>query len=368
MDFQPSEEQTALAELAGQILSERVTHERLTELERRGPDGWLDAELWRELGSAGLLGAALPETYGGGGLGFTEAAVVCEEVGRVVAHAPVWSSLVCAALPIASFGTDAQRERLLPGAIAGETVLTAALVETGNQDPRQPRTRATRSGDGWTLTGTKICVPLAATATAIVVTASTDDGDGLFLLDPAAPGVAIESGLSTALEPQAAVRLDDASVEILEGGRVDWLIDRALAGLAAQQTGICERALRMSADYTTEREQFGRPVATFQAVGHRLADAYTDTLALRLATAQAVWRIAEGLPAGDAAAVAKWWAAEAGHRVTHAAHHVHGGVGVDVTYPLHRYIRWATQIELTLGGAAAQLRIIGARLAAETTT
>jgi 3-oxocholest-4-en-26-oyl-CoA dehydrogenase beta subunit len=362
MDFTPSEEQTALAALANEILGARATHERLAELERR--DEWLDRELWRELGNAGLLGAALPEAYGGGGLTFAELAVVLEAVGAHAAHTPAWSSIVCGALPIAAFGSNEQQQQRLPDVIAGESVLTGALVEPGNPDPRRPVTTAHADGAHWLLSGTKICVPLAEEAAAIVVTATTPDGPSLFLIDVNAAGVDVETAQSTSLEPQATVTFDNTPAELLGDG-VDWLIDRALAGLAAWQTGVCERALRMSADYTTTREQFGRPVATFQAVGHRLADAYTDTLALRLATAQAVWQISEGLPAADAAAVAKWWAAEAGHRVTHAAHHVHGGVGVDVTYPLHRYIRWATQIEMTLGGAAVQLRAIGERLARE---
>ena len=371
MDFSLSDEQEALRDLARDLLARRATPERLTELESAGTSGgsdWLDRELWRELGSAGLLGACLLEQYGGGGAGFTEVALLCEQVGAHVAHVPVWASVVCAALPIAQFGSPEQVARDLPGVMAGETVLTAALVEPNNDDPRRPTTRARRDGERWVLDGVKTCVPLGTFATRIVVPALTDDGPAVFLLDPAAAGVTIEAQRSTALEPQALVRLDGAVAELLGSqadGVLDWLLDRALTGLAAIQAGICDRALRMSAEYTTEREQFGRPVATFQAVGHRLADAYTDTLAVQLATWQAVWRISEGLPAADAVAVAKWWAAEAGHRVTHAAQHVHGGVGVDVTYPLHRYTRWATQIGLTLGGASRHLRVIGERLAAE---
>jgi len=368
MDFSLSEEQAAVRDLAVDVLDRIVTPERLAELERRPRADWLDTELWQTLGAAGLLGVALPESVGGGGLGFVEAALVCEQVGAHAAHAPVWSSIVCAALPIAAFGTPDQVSRDIPRAIAGEIVLTAAIAEVGNDDPRRPLVTATESGGQWLLDGEKICVPLAELSARIVVTASTSDAPALFLIEPTGAGIGLEEQTATSLQPQAVVRLSSAPAEPLgraADGAVDWLVDRALAGLAAIQTGVCERVLRMSADYTTTREQFGRPVATFQAVGHRLADAYTDTLALRLAMTQAVWRIAEGLPADDAVAVAKWWAAEAGHRVTRAGHHVHGGVGVDVTYPLHRYIRWATQNEFLLGGAARQLRVIGARLAAE---
>jgi alkylation response protein AidB-like acyl-CoA dehydrogenase len=121
----------------------------------------------------------------------------------------------------------------------------------------------------------------------------------------------------------------------------------------------------MSATYTTGREQFGRPVATFQAVGHRLADAFVDVEAMRLTTLQAVWLLDAGLPAATEVAVAKWWTCEGGHRVAHAAQHVHGGVGVDVEYPLSRYFRWSKQMEMTLGAAPAQLLRIGNTLATE---
>jgi alkylation response protein AidB-like acyl-CoA dehydrogenase len=367
MDFSLTEEQEALRDLARDLIARRATPERLTELEAPDSD-WLDRDLWRELGQAGLLGAGFPEQYGGGGAGFTELVLLCEQVGARAAHVPVWASLVCAALPITQFGTPEQIARDVTPVLAGEAVITAALIEPNNDDPRRPTTRARSVGDGWQLDGQQTCVPLATMADRIVVPATTDDGPALFLLDPHAEGVSIAPQRGTSLEPQAAVTLSGAAAELLGGvgtESVDWLVDRAMTALAAVQAGICDRVLRMSAEYTTAREQFGRPVATFQGVGHRLADAYTDTLAVQLAMWQAVWRLSEGLPAADAVAVAKWWAAEAGHRVAHAAQHVHGGVGVDVTYPLHRYTRWATQHALTLGGGARQLRVIGARLAAD---
>jgi alkylation response protein AidB-like acyl-CoA dehydrogenase len=146
---------------------------------------------------------------------------------------------------------------------------------------------------------------------------------------------------------------------------LDWLLDRALVGIAATALGVSGRALAMSATYTTGREQFGRPIATFQAVGHRLADAFVDVEAMRLTTLQAVWLLDAGLPAATEVAVAKWWACEGGHRVAHAAQHVHGGVGVDVEYPLSRYFRWSKQLEMTLGAAPAQLLRIGSTLATE---
>jgi alkylation response protein AidB-like acyl-CoA dehydrogenase len=144
---------------------------------------------------------------------------------------------------------------------------------------------------------------------------------------------------------------------------VEWLVTRATVGLCALQLGVLERALELTSAYARDRVQFGRPIGSFQAVTQRLADAYIDVEAVRLTMWQAAWRLAAGLPAGAEAATAKFWAADAGHRVAHAAVHVHGGVGVDMDYPLHRYFTAATRSEFALGGATSQLRRIGAAMA-----
>ena len=149
------------------------------------------------------------------------------------------------------------------------------------------------------------------------------------------------------------------------GAIVEWIVERATAALCSVQLGVCEQALKMTAEYTSTREQFERPLAAFQAVAQRAADAYIDTEGVRLTAWQAVWRLAEGLPAANELAVAKFWAAEGGQRVVHAAQHLHGGIGVDRDYPLHRYFLWAKELELTLGGATPQLLKLGEILAAE---
>ena len=142
-------------------------------------------------------------------------------------------------------------------------------------------------------------------------------------------------------------------------------MQRSTAALALAQAGAAAAALALVAEYTKTREQFGKPIATFQAVGQRAADAYVDTEAIRLTAWQAAWRIAEGLPADKEVAIAKFWAADGGQRVVHAAVHLHGGVGVDRDYPLHRYFLMTKHLELTLGGATEQLLHLGAMLAAE---
>ena len=145
----------------------------------------------------------------------------------------------------------------------------------------------------------------------------------------------------------------------LPGASIEELHTRALVGLCAIQLGVAERALRMAAAYTTQREQFGRPIGSFQAVQQRMADAFIDVEAIRWTTWHAAWLIAQERPAERAARIAKFWAAEAGARVAASAQHVHGGIGIDTTYPLHRYFLWAKHNELALGPATAQLARLG---------
>jgi len=370
MDFSFSEDQQQVAELARKIFAERASHERQRALERAGAPRF-DRELWRELAQAGLVGIALPEAYGGGGLGFLELALVLEEAGRRTAPVPLLETALLGALPIAEFGSDEQKRTLLPRVAAGELVLSAALHEEGG-DAQHPTTTATRDGTGWTLRGAKLCVPAGQIAQRILVPAATGAGTlGVFLVDPQARGVTLEAALTTNGQPDAHLAFDgvrvgtpDALGDPRAGARiVAWLEPRALAGLCAQTLGVCEEALRLTAEYTKTRKQFDQPIAMFQAVGHRAANAYIDTEAIRLTTWQASWRLAEGLPAEAEVAVAKIWASEAGQRVVHAAQHLHGGVGVDREYPLHRYFLWAKQLELSLGGTTRHLLRLGKLLA-----
>ena len=370
MDFSLTPEQEALRELARAILGDHVTHERLKAIEAGGE--WVDRATWAELARARLLGLALPEALGGSGLGLLELCLLLEQVGSAVAPVPVLATLVLGALPIGEFGTAAQRSRWLPGVAAGDTILTAALVETGSDDPARPSTTARRDGTTWRLDGVKVCVPAAHLAARVLVPARTGDSAiGLFLLDPGTSGVKADRQMTTSGEPQARLTLSGATVaaddvlgDPLRGAPlVVWLTERALVGLSAIQVGVTERALRMTADYTSKREQFGRPIASFQAVHQRAADAYIDVEAIRLTMWQAAWRLAAGRPASAEVAVAKYWASEAAHRVVYAAQHLHGGIGVDVDYPLHRYYLWSKQSELSLGSGMRQLVRLGGELA-----
>jgi alkylation response protein AidB-like acyl-CoA dehydrogenase len=195
----------------------------------------------------------------------------------------------------------------------------------------------------------------------------TDDGElGVFLVDPSGAGVERTAATTTDRSKVAHLEFAGAPAEQLghDGRRVAaWMLDRALVGLCALQVGVAEAALRMAADYTSERHQFGRPLSTFQGVALKAADAYVDTEAMRVTLWQAAWRLTAGLDATQEIMVAKWWASEGGQHVVHITQHLHGGMGADVDYPVHRYFLWGKQIEVTLGGASAQLARLGQALA-----
>lgn len=370
MDFSFTDEQSALRELARKILEAEATPDRLREVEQG--EERIDRALWATLAEANLLGAALPEAHGGSGYGFFELCVLLEEIGRAVAPVPVWATLACAAAPLARFGSDALQKRWLPSVVAGETILTAALSEPDNAEPLAPATRAVPDGAGWRLDGVKFCVPAAHVAERVLVAAASPDGPGLFLVDPRGAGARLERQLVTDRSVQGWLALDGAPVAADAvvaapgaAGRaaLAWTVARATAALCAMQVGVAEKALRITAGYAAQRVQFDRPIGSFQAVHTRAADAYCDLEALRLVTWEAADLLAREQPATDAVEVAKFFAGEAGHAIAYAAMHLHGGIGVDVDYPVHRYYLWARQIELSLGPAARHLAAIGERLA-----
>lgn len=360
MDFTFTEEQETIGKLARELFERRATPERLTELEA-GQTRY-DAALWKELAAVDLLGTGLPESVGGNGGGFVELGVLLAEVGWSVAPVPVYATLLLGADPIARHGSREQQQRFLPGVVSGTRILTAGLQEPGRTDPTIPATKAVRDGHNWRLHGVKELVPAAQLADTVLVPADTDDGQvSLFLLGCDAPGVEVRPVATTNREPHADVFLDGATVSAADrlDAPIESLYTRALIGLCAIQLGVTERALRIAAEYTSGREQFGRPIGSFQAVQQRLADAFIDVEAIRWTTWHAAWLIANGRMADRAARIAKFWAADAGARVASAAQQVHGGIGIDITYPLHRYFLWAKHNELTLGPAPAQLAGIG---------
>jgi acyl-CoA dehydrogenase len=364
VDFTPTEAQRELADLARTILTDQLTQQRLRDVES-GADRF-DRTLWTHLAEAGILAACLPVDVGGSGYGLLEQCGVLVELGAAVAPVPYLASIVVAASGIAEFGTPRQRDRWVRPAATGELVLTAALVE-------ETATTAKSTAGRWRLTGAKTTVPAGPVADLLLVPADTGDGVTIFLVTPQDAGVTLRCQEIVDGDDEAVVELDDVGLdddrvlgEVGAGQRIaDWLSTRATVGFCAMQLGVTERALRLTAQYATERVQFERPIGTFQAVAQRLADGYVDVEAIRLTLWQAAWRLTEGLPASTEVATAKFWAADGGHRVAHTAVHIHGGVGIDKDYPLHRYFVAAKRNEFSLGGATAQLRRIGSTLASE---
>ena len=371
MNFDLNDEQNVVKDLAAQIFSGHATVERVKEVER-DHDGH-DAALWSELAKANLLGLCLPDDVGGSGYGLVELCLLLEQQGRCVAPVPLWATVALGAMPIAAFGTAAQRE-LLAGVIAGEILLTAALSESGADDALRPSVTATRTDGGWTLAGFKPTVPAAQFAHRVLVPARQDDGSlGVFLVDPSTAGVEVHPVRATSRQPFAHLLLDTtvAHADRLGGDdgdgaeHVQFMLERALVGLCAIQLGVCVAAIEQTAAYTSTRTQFGKPLSTFQGVAHQAADAFILTEPMRVTMLQAAWRLTHELPSRQEVLIAKYWASEAGQKVVHLCQHLHGGMGSDIDYPIHRYFLWGVQNETTLGAGSAQLARLGSLIATE---
>ncbi len=354
MDFTLGEELEAVRDLARQVFTDRATQARIkaAEASERG----FDESPWAELGETGLLGIALPEDVGGAGLGADGLAVLLEEQGRTVAPVPIWPS-VAAALTLASHGSAAQQE-ILPSVLDGSARLTVALEEFGPSDPASPRCTAVQDGDGWLLTGAKAVVPTPFGTSHVLVSASSPDGPGLFLVETSAGSW--ERVETTSRDVAGHLTLDGASAQA-STPPLDAVLQTVRVSLAAVQVGVADGALRMAADYLAGREQFGRPLATFQAAQHQLADCYIEIDAPRVCLWHAVSLIDAGEDAETAVLVAKWWSDEGGLNVVHRVQHLHGGIGVDIDYPVHRHFLWG-KLSGTLGGASADLDLLGAAL------
>lgn len=363
MDFTPTVDQQAVIDLATQIVGDHASPDQLRAAERS--DQPHDGALWAALAAADLVGISLPESTGGGGYGLVEASMVAEVVGRFVAPVPVVE--VLAAARCLAFAGD----EWVPVAIAGQIIVPALREGPDAQELAIPITRAESARDAWTVTGEKRLVSGATAAAAYLVSAQTPDGLGLFVVDAAQVRSVTDSASTTGqilrslhldATPARRVALADP-VAALASLRHELRVLRS-----AQLSGIAQGALQLAAQHCKEREQFGSPIGTFQAVAHRLADAWLDANLMQATSRQAAWRSDNDLPANQAAASAAIWACEGVQRVVHAAQHVHGGIGVDTDYPVHRYFRWAKDVELQLGGASVAIRDLGAAIASEPLT
>lgn len=317
MDFELDDTQREIARLAADVLGR----------ESDTP--------WKALGEAGLLSLAVPERLGGDGLGVLETAVLLTEVGRRAADVPALATLALGVLPIVRHGTPEQQDALLPLVTEQHAVLTAALSEPSAPLPATPGTTAGPDG----ISGVKINVPHAGEARRILV--STDSG--VFVVDPAQPGVSISDGT---------VRLERARGEELKGSAAD-LRRFALAGACAVADGVLAGALDLTVRHVGTRHQFGKPLATFQAAASQVADVYIAARTLHLATLAACWSLDDS----DLDTAAYWLTAEALPAV-HTCHHLHGGLGLDITYPMHRYYGMAKELTRFVGGVEHRLGAI----------
>ncbi|GGS59370.1 acyl-CoA dehydrogenase family protein [Streptomyces violaceus] len=373
MDFTFTEEQQAAAEAAKGVFagvapdavpSPALTPGAVAETH--------DHALWAGLAGADLLSLLLDERYGGAGLDAIALCLVLRESARVLARVPLLESSAAAAA-VQAFGSDEAKSALLARAGRGEIVLTVAAHGRTGHDPAELAVTARRDGEAWVLDGVQTAVPWAYGADVTVVPAHTATGRTVLALVPREhPGAVLAEQFSTSGERLGELRLDSARLtarDVIDAeGAWEWLRDLLATGTCALALGLGERVLRMTGEYTSRREQFGFPIATFQAVAVQAADRYIDLRAMEATLWQAAWRIASGapgaLPAAGDVAVAKIWAAEGVRRVVQTAQHLHGGFGADVDYPLHRYHAWAKHLELSLGPAAAHEEALGDLLAA----
>ncbi|MEZ5573845.1 MAG: acyl-CoA dehydrogenase family protein [Halioglobus sp.] len=369
MDFSLSEEQRDVQQLTAKILTREATVDRLKAVEMG--EQRFDEKLWQQLAEAGLLGIAIDEAYGGLGFDFETLCLLIEEVGKTVAAVPVVPVLASAALTLQQFGSASQRETWLPGLTRGELLITAALTEPGRDDPSHPHTCLEPTGDTWILNGQKHMVVCADRADAALLTARVEGELVLLAVRPGAAGVNLIPQHVTTGEPQFSIVFNEVTVTnqdiIARGARaasaVESMVQHTLVANSVMTLGVTDTMLKMTAAYTAQREQFGRPIATFQAVSHRAADAYIDVQNLRLACEQAASMLSTPVDATEAVVIAKIWACDVAHRVSQSAQHLHGGIGVDRDYPLFRFCLWAKQLELTLGGANHYLTRLGDAIA-----
>ncbi|MEV6650167.1 acyl-CoA dehydrogenase family protein [Streptomyces sp. NPDC051219] len=373
MDFTFTEEQQAAVEAAKAVFSgvepDSVPSPALTP---GAVADDFDRGLWAGLAGSDLLSLVLDPEHGGAGLDATALCLVLRESAKVLARVPLLEHCAVTMAVQAAGGPELASE-ILPRAGRGELVLTVAANGRTGHDPAELAVTARRDGVGWVLDGVQTGVPWAQSADLIAVPAHTGEGRAvLAMVRRQEAGLSLADQVSTSGERFAELTLDSVRIEsrhlIDVEGAWERLRNLLATGTCALALGLGEAVLRMTGDYTGKREQFGFPIATFQAVAVQAADRYIDLRAMEVTLWQAAWRLDSGaggpLPAAGDVAVAKIWASEGVRRVVQTAQHLHGGFGADTDYPLHRYHAWAKQLELSLGPAAAHEEALGDLLAA----
>ena len=369
MDFSLGETQQAVIEAAAGVLGQRQPQPH-PQAQPPAPGDDYDRALWKELGQAGLLGLAIPEWFGGGGLGVLDTAVLLTEIGRQAAPVPALATLMMGVLPVTRWAGRGILQHLLTGVGAGDVVLTAAVREPSEPMPPKPATTL-NVGDG-TVSGVKIGVPYAGAASRILVPATVPgDGTAIAVVDPSADGVTITRTPSSAGAPEYTLRLDEVVASTILGtNRADNravadLYQLTLAGACCLADGAVAGALALTTKHVATRQQFGRPLATFQAVAQHIADVSIASRTLHLAARSSCWRLDTGREAGRDLDVAAYWLADQAPEALRICHHLHGGTGMDVSYPLHRYSALIKDLVRLVGGADYRLGVLGARVAEE---
>ncbi|MDM0069974.1 acyl-CoA dehydrogenase family protein [Variovorax sp. J31P207] len=358
MDFKLTDDQVAISDLATSLFREHGSDEHARSLQDAGQA--IDRALWQKLVDTGLLAVALPESCGGSGMGMLELGLVLQQQGRFLAAAPM-STHALVTLAVATQGSSVLRDRVMPSLLSGERpaalateldVTTALIAEPGEL--------------GWILEGQLSNILLEPWHEFLLAPAQTPQGTRLFLLDLKHVAPKRTTGKLTDMQTVCELYFTRAIVSVdseLGTSALEWLKPRMACCISAYQLGVLEEALHRAAAYVSERQQFGRPLGSFQALAVRAADAYIQVELLRSAQLQLAWRIDQGLPTEAAARVSKHQASQAGHMVGHTAQHFHGGVGADLQYPIHRFYLKSQAFSHIGGGAEAQLARIGRALA-----
>lgn len=361
MDFKLNDDQLAIAEMAGRLFSDQCDDAHLLAFDKRGEP--YDADLWRKIVETGLHALLVPADADGSGLGMTELMTVLQAQGRSLAPVPLWRHQLATAA-LASFGEGEANRALVAGAVAGEFLATLSL--DGPLQARGLALQAVRQGEGWRLQGSCPAVSLAAQSRWMLLAAGVEGEARLFVVDLSDPALRFVEGTYTHGERVADIVCTDlqlASAALLPAAAGPWLEQRARAAIAALQLGVTEDQLRRTAEYLGERKQFDRVIGTFQAAQMQMADGYIHRETLRTSLLQLCYRLDAGLDAAAQSLATKFLASEAGHRVGHMAQHLHGGVGVDVSYPMHRYQLWSRALGMALGGPNTALAHLGDWLA-----
>jgi len=362
MDLDFTEEQDMLRDMVRGVCAEYASIESVRAMED-DPQGFSN-DFWKQLGELDLLGLLIPEEYGGSGMGLLEAAIVYEEFGRALAPSPHFVSGVLGARVLLLAGSDEQKKAILPGIASGEAILTPAWLEPDNGfGAKGIQLRAEAQGDDYVLTGTKRHVPFASASSHLMVLARTGEGDGgvdLFLVDRESAGITLTQQTTLASDTQYKVEFDGVKVSGSQRvgaagsgwGTWDAVMHEGIALLAVEAMGGAARALEMTCEFATDRYQFGKPLAAFQAISHYLADASTNVAGGTTLAYEAAWAASAGKDIRRLAPMAKLFAAQTYRDLTAMCEQVYGGVGFTIEYDIQLFFRRAKQLQITWWDAA----------------